>query len=148
MNYKETMSRLNKSLNNIDSAYAKIAKNHGLTFNSLMMLYLLEESKNITQKQICDTLHLPKSTVHSILSDFIKQQYVTLVAGSNKKEKFVVFTEAGRGFFSKIFEETERFEKKVLSSLGEDTCLFLIETAEKLSGIIKDEIAEISDSEV
>jgi len=41
-----------------------------------------------------------------------------------------------------------RFEEKVLSSLGEDTCLFLIETAEKLSGIIKDEIAEISDSEV
>jgi DNA-binding MarR family transcriptional regulator len=113
-----------------------------------MMLYLLEESKNITQKQICDTLHLPKSTVHSILSDFIKQQYVTLVAGSNKKEKFVIFTEEGRGFFSKIFEETERFEEKVLSSLGEDTCLFLIETAEKLSGIIKDEIAEISDSEV
>jgi DNA-binding MarR family transcriptional regulator len=109
---------------------------------------LLEESKNITQKQICDTLHLPKSTVHSILSDFIKQQYVTLVAGSNKKEKFVVFTEAGRGFFSKIFEETDRFEEKVLSSLGEDTCSFLIETAEKLSGIIKNEIAEISDSEV
>ena len=148
MNYKETMSRLNKSLNNIDSAYAKIAKKHGLTFNSLMMLYLLEESKNITQKQICDTLHLTKSTVHSILSDFIKQQYVTLVAGSNKKEKFVVFTEAGRVFFSKIFEETDRFEEKVLSSLGEDTCSFLIETAEKLSGIIKNEIAEISDSEV
>ena len=148
MNYKETMSRLNKALNNIDSAYAKIAKKHGLTFNSLMMLYLLEESKNITQKQICDTLHLPKSTVHSILSDFIKQQYITLVAGSNKKEKFVIFTEEGRGFFSKIFEETERFEKKVLSSLGKDTCSFLIETAEKLSGIIKDEIAEISDSEV
>ncbi|MBK8156318.1 MAG: winged helix-turn-helix transcriptional regulator [Streptococcus sp.] len=148
MNYKETMSRLNKALNNIDSAYAKIAKKHGLTFNSLMMLYLLEESKKITQKQICDTLHLPKSTVHSILSDFIKQQYVTLVAGSNKKEKFVVFTEAGRGFFSKIFEETDRFEEKVLSLLGEDTCSFLIETAEKLSGIIKDEIAEISDSEV
>ncbi|MBK8154718.1 MAG: MarR family transcriptional regulator [Streptococcus sp.] len=148
MNYKETMSRLNKALNNIDSAYAKIAKKHGLTFNSLMMLYLLEESKKITQKQICDTLHLPKSTVHNILSDFIKQQYVTLIAGSNKKEKFVIFTEEGRVFFSKIFEETDRFEEKVLSSLGEETCLFLIETAEKLSGIIKDEIAEISDSEV
>lgn len=148
MNYKETMSRLSKALNNIDSAYAKIAKKHGLTFNSLMMLYLLEESNNITQKQICDTLHLPKSTVHSVLSDFIKQQYVTLVAGSNKKEKFIVFTEAGRGFFSEMFEETERFEENLLSSLGEDTCSFLIETAEKLSGIIKDEIAEISNSEV
>lgn len=148
MNYRETMSRLNNALNNIDSAYAFIAKKHGLTFNALMMVCLIDESDNVTQKQICDALHLPKSTVHSILLDFIKLEYVTLVAGSNKKEKYVVFTEVGRRFFSKILEETQGFEDKVLSSLGDDACSFLIETVEKLGGIIKDEIAEISDSEV
>jgi hypothetical protein len=80
--------------------------------------------------------------------DFIKQEYVTLVVGSNKKEKFVVFTEAGSRFFSKILEEIQLFEDKVLSTLGDDACSFLLETAEKLGDIIKNEIARISDSEV
>lgn len=132
MNYKETMSRLNKSLNNIDSAYAKIAKNHGLTFNSLMMLYLLEESKNITQKQICDTLHLPKSTVHSILSDFIKQQYVTLVAGSNKKEKFVIFTEEGRGFFLRFSKKPNDLRKRCFPHWEKIPVYFLLKQQKSL----------------
>lgn len=132
MNYKETMSRLNKSLNNIDSAYAKIAKKYGLTFNSLMMLYLLEESKKITQKQICDTLHLPKSTVHSILSDFIKQQYVTLVAGSNKKEKFVIFTEEGRGFFLRFSKKPIDLRKRCSPHWEKKPVYFLLKQQKSL----------------
>ncbi|MGB4823924.1 MAG: MarR family transcriptional regulator [Leuconostoc mesenteroides] len=148
MNYRETMSRLNSALNNIDSAYDFIAKKHGLTFNALMVVCLIDESDSVTQKQICDALHLPKSTVHSILMDFIKQEYISLVAGGNKKEKFVVLTKTGSQFFSEILEETRHFEDIVLSALGDDTCSFLIETAERLGGIIKDEIVKISDGEV
>lgn len=148
MNYRETMSRLNTTLNHIDSAYAVIAKKYGLTFNALMTVCLIDELNNVTQKQICDALHLPKSTVHSILSGFIKQEYVILVAGSNKKEKFIDFTELGKRFFVRVLEETHRFEDKVLSTLGDDTCLLLIETSEKIGGIIKDEIAKISNREL
>lgn len=148
MNYRETMLRLNNALNNIDSAYAVIAKKHGLTFNALMMVCLIDESDNVTQKQICDVLHLPKSTVHSILLDFMKQNYVMLIEGSNEKEKFVVFTELGCQCFSKIIEETWAFEDRILSALGDDACGFLVETAEKLGDIIKEEIAAISDNEV
>lgn len=148
MNYRETMSRLNNALNNIDSAYAVIAKKYGLTFNALMMICLIDESDTVTQKQMCDTLHLPKSTVHSILLDFIKQEYVMLISGSNKKEKFVVFTELGSTYFSKVLEETHLFENNILAALGEETCTFLIETAENLVGIIQDKLNELSENEV
>lgn len=148
MNYRETMSRLNEALNIIDTAYEMIAKKHGLTFNSLMTIYLIEQSENVTQKQICDTLHLPKSTVHSVMLPLIKQQYITLVTGNNKKEKFIIPTIAGRTFFSNIFKETNQFEETVLSALGDNTCSFLIETAEKLSDIIKNEVAKLRDHEV
>lgn len=147
MNYRETMSRLNTALNNIDLAYAVIAKKHRLTFNALMMVCLIDEDEMVTQKKICDKLHLPKSTVHSILLDFIKQGYITLVPGGNMKEKFVVFTVAGNKHFTKILEETQRFEDKVLFALGEEACAFLVETAENLGKIILKEIAEISGSE-
>ena len=147
MNYRETMSRLNTALNNIDLAYAVIAKKYGLTFNALMTVCLIDEEEKVTQKKICDVLHLPKSTVHSILQDFIKQGYITLVPGSNMKEKFVVFTIEGNKYFSKIIMETQLFEDRILAVLGEDACAFLVETAENLGNIIVKEIAEISESE-
>lgn len=139
MNYRETMSRLNKAIITIDSAYAQIAKQHGLTFNALMMLCSIDETDNITQKQLCDALQLPKSTVHSILQDFIKKGYVALIAGSNKKEKCIAFTETGRQYFQDILIQTHSFENRILSALGVDTCSFLVETAEKLGDIINDE---------
>lgn len=148
MNYRETMSRLNSALGTIDSAYGVIAKKYGLSFNSLMVVYLIYESDTITQKLICDTLHLPKSTVHSILLDFMKQEYIVLKTGNNKKEKFVKFTKLGVKHFGVVLEETQKFEDKILSALGANTCIFLVETAEKLGSIINDEIAELSNREV
>lgn len=147
MNYRETMSRLNNALNHIDLAYATIAKKYGLTFNALMTVCLIAESDNVTQKLICDTLHLPKSTVHSILLDFIKQGYVELIAGSNKKEKFIVFTEIGNQYFTKILKATWIFEDELLSSLGVEVCDFLVETAERLGTIIENGITAINNME-
>lgn len=144
MDYRKTMSRLNAALNNIDAAYEAIAKKYGLTFNALMIFYLIDESENITQKQICDALHLQKSTVHSILLDFTKRGYVTLIEGNNKKEKFIAVTQTGGKHFQKILEETYQMEKNVLDSLGEETCAVLTETAEIVGGLMQKEIARIS----
>lgn len=147
MNYRDIMSRLNSALSTIDSAYGVIAKKYGLSFNALMIVCLIYESDTITQKVICDTLHLPKSTVHSILLNLMKQEYIVLKAGNDKKEKFVTFTELGVRYFEVVLTETQKFEDKILSALDTGTCLFLVETAEKLGVIINDEIAELSNKE-
>lgn len=148
MHDRETMSRLNAALTNIDSAYAIIAKKHGLTFNALMMIYLMNEEERITQKQVCDALFLPKSTVHSILREFIKQGYATLEARDNKKEKHIVATVKGKQFISKICEETNRMERNVLQALGGDACAFLVETAEMLGILMKKELETTYGGEV
>lgn len=145
MNYRETMARLNAALNKIDLAYETIAKKHGLTFNALMIIYLMDKAENLTQKQICDELHLPKSTVHSISLDFIKKGHVSLIEGSNKKEKFITVTSAGKQYFRKILEETETVEKNVLDTLGDEACAFLTDTAEIVGRLLEKEIAKIKD---
>lgn len=113
-----------------------------------MMVCLIDEKKNVTQKQICDALHLPKSTVHSILLDFINLEYIMFMIGSNKKEKIVVFTTKGVKHFFKVLEETRLFEDRVLAILGDDVCAVLVETAENLGQIIKQEIAGLCGNEV
>ena len=145
MDYRKTMNRLNSALGKIDVAYEVIAKKYGLTYNALMMVYLIDQTENITQKQICDELHLPKSTVHSILSDFIKQGYANLTGGNNKKEKFVIITESGKHYFSNLLEETQSLEKNVLDTLGDETCDFLTETADIVGELMMSEIVRIND---
>ena len=148
MDYRKTMNRLNTALGKIDATYEVIAKKHGMTYNSLMMVYLMDETENVTQKQICDELHLPKSTVHSILLDFIRQGYVILTEGNNKKEKFINTTESGKCYFSNLLEETQVLEKNVLDALGSETCVFLTEIAETVGGLMMAEISRINDGEV
>lgn len=148
MNTRETMTRLNNAINTIDFAYEVIAKRHGLNFNSLMMLSIVEDNIDVTQKQICDTLHLSKSTVHSILTEFLGEEYLLLTKGKNNKEKFITFTKRGTKHFKPLFEETRRFEDKILTSLGEDTCSFLLKTTEELGSIIEQELDEINMKEV
>ena len=143
MDYAQNMKRLNTALSNIDAAYASIAKRHGLTFNSLMTIYLICETDGITQIQICNALYLPKSTVHSILRDFIKRDYVKLVEGNNKKEKKIIVTSTGDLQFTKILHETQTIERNVLDAIGEKTCDFLIRTAEALGNSFNKEIHAI-----
>lgn len=148
MNYRDTMARLNAALSKIDLAYETIAKKHGLTYNALMMIYLMDTTENITQKHICDELHLPKSTVHSILLDFIKRDYVTLTEGNNKKEKFITVTKKGKQYFRNVLGETEDIEKNVLDAIGDEACTFLTDTAEIVGNLLTKEIAKIDDGVV
>lgn len=140
------MTRLNNALSQIDLAYSDIAKKNGLTFNSLMLLYIVNDSVNVTQKQICDRLHLPKSTVHSILKNFISKNLLVLVNGSNKKEKYIHFTTSGIQQLEKVFKEIELFESNILSTLGVKKCSQLITISEQLSSIVENEIIGIENT--
>ena len=70
-----------------------------------MVLYVMEEYEKCTQKQISDILQLPKSTVHSILLEFIKNEYVILkTEEQNKKEKIIIFTIKGKKYLEDIMD--------------------------------------------
>lgn len=146
MDYRKTMNRLNIALSRIDAAYAIIAKQNGLTYNALMIIYLINERTNITQKSICDELYLTKSTVHSILLDFIHQGYVTLSTGNNKKEKFINTTDSGKSYFADLIKQTQTIEKNVLEALGSNTCAFLTETVEAAGSLLMAEVTKINDN--
>lgn len=142
MNHREMMARLNAALNHVDASYAAIGKRYGLTFNALMMVYLIVGSKCVTQKQLCDALHLPKSTVHSILREWLEADYVQLREGGNKKEKLIAITTTGGTFFERIRIETDHLEKNVLDAFGEEKCSFFLASAERLAQLLQNETAK------
>ncbi len=125
---KELMNKqlqaINFAFNGTTLAYSMLARKLGLSYNSLMVLYSIEMNeiqmnKNCTQKLICDETQLPKSTVHSILLDFIKKEYLTLqTRPENKKEKIIFLTPLGEKYIEEIMAKVHSVENKALLKLG------------------------------
>jgi DNA-binding MarR family transcriptional regulator len=133
------MSRFSNAQTQVNASYEMIAKKYGLTYNALMILYIIDEEKNIS-----DALYLSKSTVHSVLLGLKKQNYVDLAEGDNKKEKFVFLTPQGELFFSAIRKETEIFEKAVLDFIGEDEVSLFLEKSECIADFMVTKATEIT----
>nr|WP_314466193.1 MarR family winged helix-turn-helix transcriptional regulator [uncultured Clostridium sp.] len=106
----------------IDALYDKWAKIHGLTSNSLFVLYMLHEYPNqCTQRFICEKLYYPKQTVNAIFNTFIQQGYVEkVISKDNKRNKIVSFTEAGQKYADELLNKLHLFEGEALLNMGED----------------------------
>ncbi len=133
MDTRSTMKRLNELLVMVESSYLAIARKHDLSYNALMMLLMVESYETLTQKQVCDALYLPKSSVHTMLKDLIDRGYLFLTEGGNKKEKYIVPTEAGKAFIQKVSGETETIENGALKSISERDMSRFLKTAEILA---------------
>lgn len=124
---RQQMNLVNNAINNTVAAYVIWAKKNGLNHNSLMVIYTIGETVKCTQKNLSDILLLPKSTVHSILLDFVKKGYLTLeIEPGNKKEKIICPTKEGEIFFSEIRSKLNALEDRTLQKLDKDMCEQLV----------------------
>ncbi len=139
MDYLKQVKQLSYINNNINVVYGKLAQKHGISYNALLILSVLVE-KICTQKEICDTLLLPKSTVHSILLEYIKKGYMTLETGSNKKEKLICFTESGKIYAKQIMDNVRSVEMKAMETMGSEQCNQLMELNQRFYEALEKEV--------
>lgn len=134
---------LNKSFNGINAAYAELAKIFGLNYNAFMIIYNMEQMEKCTQKGLCDSLMLSKSTVHSILLAFIEKGLVTLEADTNnKKERIIVPTEEGAIFFRKVCKDAHEIEKTVMEKMGDKKYEQYLSLSREYETILKKQVKE------
>lgn len=118
---------LNSAISKVTALYGKWAKKHGLNYNSLMVLYTMEDPECRTQKDICDKWMLPKTTVSTILADFRKKGYIVFTSESNdKREKTITLTKAGEAFSASILTKLHDLEERALEKMGSELSLQMI----------------------
>ncbi len=126
---KEQIRMMNYAVDGIVSVYSVLAKKCGLSYNGLMVLYVIEEYRKCTQKHICQILQLSKSTVHSILLDFVKNKYVILkTEEGNKKEKLITLTPIGEIYLEEVMNKVHKVEIEAMKKIGENMCLQLVKS--------------------
>lgn len=105
-----------------NAIYEEWAKKYGMSYyEMLIVISLWEADAPCTQKQICEEWTLPKQTVNSILKNFERDGLITFeTLKTDRRNKSILFTEAGLEFSNKIMGDLQRKESQVWRQLGKE----------------------------
>ena len=134
MNSKEFFYEFGKTLYCIDGFYSEYAKLSGVKENLLWVLYALNDDKEHSQKEICNSWDLPRTTVNTIIKELEEDRYISLsqIKGE-KRELNVVLTPSGKEYADRILEGLYLIEDKVFKELHDsDVILKMQEVLDKL----------------
>lgn len=141
MNIRDQIKLVNIALSGTLDLYRIWAKQHNMNYNTLVVLYTLDDYKICTQKQICEWWALPKQTVHGILLDFEKKKYITVKGNTeDKRERLIAFTESGKEFASSVLAQLHQMEERAMMKLEDDIRQQLITSNTKYYEMLKEEI--------
>lgn len=127
-NRSDMFARFHRSWNEINAAYERYTRKIGISYSALQALCIIYNSDSpATQRMICETAHLPKTTVNAIIAGFVKQGYVELQEmADDRRQKSICFTEAGYAYAEPILEHMSRSEMQAFEMLDETTMQVMI----------------------
>lgn len=141
MEIRNQIKLVNTALSGTLDLYRIWAKKNQLNYNALVILYTLDDFKSCTQKQICQWWALPKQTVHGILLDFEKKDYIAITANKeNKRERLITLTDSGKEFARAILEPLYKMEENAMKKLGSELRNQLIQSNTRYYELLKEEI--------
>ncbi len=105
----------------LNAFYEDYAKSVGHSYTSLQILNMIaSRNGSCTQTIICEQTFLPKQTVNTIITGFLKQGMIRLVeVPENRRKKEIHLTEYGMEYTGKILPKIREAELTAMGSLDE-----------------------------
>lgn len=102
--------------------YEDWAKQQGLSNNAVMVMDSIYSNKeNCTPSSISHKWFIPKQTVNTILRDFEKKEYITLLQHpKDKRNKIIQPTKKGEEIMGNIVSKLKKLEFYTLSQMGKE----------------------------
>lgn len=102
--------------------YEDWAKQQGLSDNMVMIMdSVFNTPENCTPGYICHKWFIPKQTVNSILRDFEKKGYITLLPHpTDKRNKIIHMTKNGEVVMGNVVSKLRNLEFYVFKQMGKD----------------------------
>ncbi len=141
--YRDEIRQIMICVNMIDGIYTMGSKKVGLKYNTLALLYALDDGKSHSQKEICEHWLIPKTTINTIVKECITAGYVILDTVSHKKEKEIRLTDKGREFarpiLNQFYEVERRAMEKTLASFPPE----FVQAIKLFTGYLKEEAGNL-----
>lgn len=131
MSFKDKQKELCSYFSRINILYRKLAKKYDISYNEMMILYILKQKVPCTQKDIVVDWELPKQTVNTIIKNFEKKGFIEFDCSQNTKQKIIYLTGEGLKFVSDIINDIEKMEQAAYEKVGEEKCTKVLEIIEE-----------------
>lgn len=135
MDAKEFFYLLGKAIYRIDAIYTDYAKESDVSPTLLWILYALNDGKPHTQKEICLSWDLPKSTVNTIVMGLKKGICTIRTNQRTKREMTIGITEEGKQYAKIKLQPIYEREKKVFHHLTDED-MQVVEALNKLAKLL------------
>lgn len=136
---REKIRRLMIAIDQIDEAYYKALRTLGIKENAFVLFYAIADGKSYSQKKISDEWSVPRTTLNTIVQEYIGKGYIRLVS-TGRKEKEIVLTDAGKIFAEEILTPIFAAEEKAIEPFLKT---MFVEQAEDLAQRIKTEFDQL-----
>lgn len=127
----------------INRVYEIWSAAHGLTLYEMQIYYVIMEQKSrtITQKDLCQELDAPKTSINSIIKKQLKTGYIEMnVNPLNKREKVISLTESGKLYAEQLIQPLFQYEEEAVSMLKDEEIEMAIMVQNKFADLLLDKI--------
>lgn len=136
---REKIRRLMIAVEQLDQAYYQVLRTLGIKDNAFVLFYAIADGKPYSQKRLCDEWSVPRTTLNTIVQEYVGKGYLRLVS-TGHKEKEIVLTDAGKAFADEILTPIFAAEEKALAPFLNT---MFVEQAEALAKRIQSEFHQI-----
>ena len=118
---KELWDHINRAIIKYRGVYAAWSKKHAISYNEMLVFYTIRDSGFCTQKQICDSYHLPRQTMNHVFAKLCADGIIEISSQySTGREKAFVLTEKGRIYAAPLNDSLNRVEEKAIEIMGKE----------------------------
>ena len=127
------------TINRCTGVYYEIAKKMGVKENTLLLLDILSDKRQHSQKQICDDWHMPKTTLNTIIKECVSSGHVVLLTQRKSKEKLIALTDSGQIFADEITQKMKEAVQRSMEKIKKEYSTDFILVFEKYVEYLENE---------
>ena len=125
--YLKLLGDINRAVIKFRGGYSAWARQHGISYHELLVLYTIRDQGFCTQKGICDSYLLPRQTMNNVITDLRNRGLLRISPEHCRgREKAFTLTEEGRAYAAPLLASLDRVETQAVEAFG-------VENARKLA---------------
>ena len=125
--------------NKMDGLYYLAARRLGVKENAFALLYALYDGTPRSQKQLSEELLIPKTTINTIVKEYLDLGYLVLVPNEHSREKEVALTPEGQDYAHAVLQPIYQAEEQALKRTLEQFSPRFVEAVEALTEYLTQE---------
>lgn len=136
----EHVRRVTMATTRMDGAYYFFARQLGVKENSLALLYALDDGQPHSQREICETWLIPKTTISTVVKELVQAGYATLQPRPGSREKTICLTKVGQAYAKQILGNIYAAEEAAMEKTLAKFSPAFIDAVEHYAGCLQEEI--------